>query len=201
MKTYLKIALSFIFLLSNNVNANEVNNWLQIEIDKILNAYKDTGISNSSRFSLVEETVNNNFAGAGIAKFAAGESWGNASKKTKKEYINLFKRHLALSVASLMQGYSNQEYKLLNTEYDSQNNVNMIDMKIINESGNILITWRVKKSKEKFYIIDLLVADISLVVTKRSEFNSMLKKSNYDLDKFNEILNSQNELSYNKLIE
>ena len=48
MRAYLKIVLSFIFLLSNNVNANEVNNWLQIEIDKILNAYKDTGISNSS---------------------------------------------------------------------------------------------------------------------------------------------------------
>ena len=55
--------------------------------------------------------------------------------------------------------------------------------------------------KEKYYIIDLLVADISLVVTKRSEFNSMLKKSNYNLQKFNEILNSQNKLSYNKLIE
>jgi len=201
MRTYLKIILSFIFLLSNNVNANEVNNWLQIEIDKILNAYKDTSISNSSRFSLIEETINNNFAGAGIAKFVIGETWKNASKKKKKEYINLFKRHLALSVASLMQSYANQEYKLLNTKYDSKNKINMIDMKVINKSGNILITWRVKKSKEKFYIIDLLVANISLVVTKRSEFNSMLKKSNYDLNKFNEILNSQNELSYNKLIE
>ena len=63
-----------------------------------------------------------------------------------------------------------------------------------------LLTWRVKKSKDRFYIIDLLVADISLVVTKRSEFNSMLKNIGNDLKVFNNILNNQNVISYNKLI-
>ena len=46
----------------------------------------------------------------------------------------------------------------------------------------------VKKSKDRYFIIDLLVADISLVVTKRSEFNSLLKKIDYNLQSFNESL-------------
>ena len=74
-------------------------------------------------------------------------------------------------------------------------------MEIKNDSNSFLITWRVKKSKDRFFVIDLLVADISLVVTKRSEFNSALKKIDYDLQSFNEILHKQNELSYNKIIE
>ena len=201
MKIFYRIIIIYLFFLPNILIAKEVDDWLKIEIDKILNAYKDTTISNSSRFDLIEETINNNFAGAGIAKFVAGESWRSASKNVKKDYISLFKKHLALNIASLMQGYSTQNYKLSNSKFDNKNNVYTVDMEIINESGNILITWRVKESKEKYYIIDLLVADISLVVTKRSEFNSMLKKSNYNLQKFNEILNSQNKLSYNKLIE
>jgi len=201
MKIFYRIIIIYLFFLPNILIAKEVDDWLKIEIDKILNAYKDTTISNSSRFNLIEETINNNFAGAGIAKFVAGESWRSASKNVKKDYISLFKKHLALNIASLMQGYSTQNYKLSNSKFDNKNNVYTVDMEIINESGNILITWRVKESKEKYYIIDLLVADISLVVTKRSEFNSMLKKSNYNLQKFNEILNSQNKLSYNKLIE
>ena len=57
-----------------------------------------------------------------------------------------------------------------------------------------------KKSKERFFVIDLLVADISLVVTKRSEFNSMLKTVDYDLSEFNKKLLSQNESSYQKII-
>ena len=57
-----------------------------------------------------------------------------------------------------------------------------------------------KKSKDRFFVIDLLVADISLVVTKRSEFNSMLKNVDYNLSEFNKILLSQNDSSYQKVI-
>ena len=64
-----------------------------------------------------------------------------------KKYIILFKRHLALSIASLMQGYSNQEYKLTTSKFDEKSKVSLIDMKIINETGNLLITWRVKNLK------------------------------------------------------
>ena len=75
----------------------------------------------------------------------------------------------------------------------------MIDMLIINDTGKLLVTWRIKESKGRNFVIDLIVADISLVITKRSEFNSMLQKVDNDLNKFNEVLNSQNEISYSKL--
>ena len=119
MKIFYRIIIIYLFFLPNILIAKEVDDWLKIEIDKILNAYKDTTISNSSRFNLIEETINNNFAGAGIAKFVAGESWRSASKNVKKDYISLFKKHLALNIASLMQGYSTQNYKLSNSKFVS----------------------------------------------------------------------------------
>ena len=73
-------------------------------------------------------------------------------------------------------------------------------MEVYSDTGSIQVTWRVKKSKDRYFVIDLLVADISLVVTKRSEFNSMLKTVDYNLDQFNEKLIAQNELSYSKLL-
>ena len=64
------------------------------------------------------------------------------------------------------------------------------------------------KKKNKYVVrlkvtadIDLIVADISLVVTKRSEFNSMLKKVDNDLSRFNEVLFDQNQISYQKITE
>jgi len=180
--------------------AESASKWLEKEINIILDAYKNTSISNQDRFSLIENTINSNFAGAGIAKFVSGDSWLSASKETKKEYVRLFKRHLALNIASLMKGYSDQKFKLTNSRYDSKNKVSMINMKILGDTGDLLITWRVKKSKDRYFVIDLMVADISLVVTKRSEFNSMLKKVDNNLDIFNDILREQNESSYTKLI-
>ena len=185
-----------LFLSTTTLFADEASDWLKKQIDTILDAYKNTSISKVDRFNYIEDSINNNFAGAGIAKFVAGKSWSSASKETKKEYVQLFKKHLALNIASIMQGYSNQEYELINSKYDEKNKVSMINMEIFNDTGNLLVTWRVKKSKNRYFVIDLIVADISLVVTKRSEFNSILKKVDGKLSELNDIVRSQNESSY-----
>ena len=194
------LIILFIFSISSHVFADEAKNWLKTEIDKIIYAYQNNDLPSENRFLMIEQTINNNFAGSGIAKFVAGKSWNGASKDTKLEYIKLFKRHLALNIASMMQGYSNQNYELTNSNYDEKNKVSLIDMEVYSDTGSIQVTWRVKKSKDRYFVIDLLVADISLVVTKRSEFNSMLKTVDYNLDQFNEKLIAQNELSYSKLL-
>ena len=194
------IIIFFLILVSKNIYADGASDWLKKEIDVILDAYKNKNITKETRFLMIEDTINYNFAGAGIARFVAGESWKKANEDIKKNYIKLFKRHLALNISSMMQGYSNQNYKLTNIKYDSKNKVSLIDMKIYNDTGDLVVTWRVKKSKDRFYVIDLLVADISLVVTKRSEFNSMLKNVDNNLNELNTILKLQNETSYNKVI-
>ena len=200
MKFLAKIVLIF-FLITSQAKAVNVTDWLKSEIDNILNAYKNDNISNIERFQYIENTINQNFAGAGIAKFVAGKAWASANKETKRIYIQLFKRHLALNIASMMQGYANQSYSFINTKVDETNKVFMIDMEVLDKTNKLLITWRVKESKERFYVIDMLVSDISLVITKRSEFNSMLKKIDYDLKAFTEKLYKSNESSYEKLIQ
>ena len=198
MRFYL-IIFFLICFVSKNLYANETSDWLKGEIDVILEAYKNQNLSNENRFLLIEKTINNNFAGTGIAKFVAGEAWKKSNKKTKIVYIENFKRHLALNIASMMQGYSDQTYELTKSKYDSKNQVTLIDMEIFSDTGSVVVTWRVKESKDRFFVIDLIVADISLVVTKRSEFNSMLKKVDNDLSQFNDILSEQNHSSYNKI--
>ena len=76
----------------------------------------------------------------------------------------------------------------------------LIDIEIEQNEQKTIVTWRVKESKNKFYVIDLIVADVSLVVTKRAEFSSMLKKVDNNLGELNNLLKDQNLQSYNKLI-
>ncbi len=187
-------------IYSNQLLADEPSKWLKSEIDKILISYQNNDLPNENRFLMIEQTINNNFAGTGIAKFVAGEAWLKASKETKKEYIKNFKRHLALNIASMMKGYSNQKYELSESKIDQKNRIILIDMEIFSNTGSVVVTWRVKESKGRYFVIDLIVADISLVVTKRSEFNSMLKNVSYNLIEFNKILFDQNTESYQKII-
>ena len=190
----------FIIVLSLSLKASEASNWLKQEVDKILIAYQDPNLPNENRFLLIEQTINNNFPGKRIAINIAKQSYKNANEETRSNYINLFKRHLALNIASLMQGYSNQKYKLTDARYDEKNKVNYIDMEVYLDTGEIIVTWRVLKHKERYFVIDLIISGISLYETKRSEFNSMLKNVDNDLAKLNEELYKKNESSYQKII-
>ena len=98
-----------------------------------------------------------------------------------------------------MRGYSNQNFKLINSKKDKNQGVYLIDMEIEHNDQKTIVTWRVKESKQRFYVIDLLVSDISLVRTKRAEFNSILKKFNNNLDELNYLLKAQNSISFNNL--
>ena len=190
----------FIIVFSLSLKASEASNWLKQEVDKILIAYQDPNLPNENRFLLIEQTINNNFPGKSIAINIAKQSYKNANEETRSNYINLFKRHLALNIASLMQGYSNQKYELTDSRYDEKNKVNYIDMEIYLDTGEMIVTWRVLKHKERYFVIDLIISGISLYETKRSEFNSMLKNVNNDLAKLNEELRKINESSYQKII-
>ncbi len=190
----------FFIVLSLSLKASEASNWLKQEVDKILIAYQDPNLPNENRFLLIEQTINNNFPGKSIAINIAKQSYKNANDETRSNYINLFKRHLALNIASLMQGYSNQKYELTDSRYDEKNKVNYIDMEIYLDTGEMIVTWRVLKHKERYFVIDLIISGISLYETKRSEFNSMLKNVDNDLAKLNEELHKINESSYQKII-
>ena len=194
------IVFIFIITLSLSLKASEASNWLKQEVDKILIAYQDPNLPNENRFLLIEQTINNNFPGKSIAINIAKQSYKNANEETRSNYINLFKRHLALNIASLMQGYSNQKYELTDSRYDEKNKVNYIDMEIYLDTGEMIVTWRVLKHKERYFVIDLIISGISLYETKRSEFNSMLKNVDNDLAKLNEELYKKNESSYQKII-
>ena len=187
-------------MFSFESNGSEASNWLKEEVDKILIAYQDPNLPNENRFLLIEQTINNNFASKSIAIHCAKKSYQNANELEREKYIELFKRHLALNISSLMQGYSNQIYTLMDSRYDEKNKVNYIDMEVNLETGDILVTWRVLKHKGRYFVIDLIISGISLVETKRSEFNSMLKTVNYDLTELNKKLSDQNDLSYKKII-
>ena len=194
------IVFIFIITLSLSLKASEASNWLKQEVDKILIAYQDPNLPNENRFLLIEQTINNNFPGKSIAINIAKQSYKNANEETRSNYINLFKRHLALNIASLMQGYSNQKYELTDSRYDEKNKVNYIDMEVYLDTGEMIVTWRVLKHKERYFVIDLIISGISLYETKRSEFNSMLKNVDNDLAKLNEELHKINESSYQKII-
>ena len=203
MKKIILILISLIITLNSqniNANPNNVQNWLNTEINKIIDLYRNENIDTIARLNAIENAINKNFAGTGIARFVVGNVWKDSSEDDQKEFIKQFKKHLYLTIGSLMHGYSNQTFTVIDSREDKNQGIYLIDIEIEQNEQKTLVTWRVKESKNKFYVIDLIVADVSLVITKRAEFSSMLKKVDNNLKKLNTLLEEQNLHSYNKLI-
>ena len=74
MQFFRILIILFIFSISSHVFADEAKNWLKTEIDKIIYAYQNNDLPSENRFLMIEQTINNNFAGSGIAKFVEGKS-------------------------------------------------------------------------------------------------------------------------------
>ena len=64
------ITILLILLFSSNTSfADEPSNWLKNEIDKILISYQNSDLPNENRFLMIEQTINNNFAGTGTVSY------------------------------------------------------------------------------------------------------------------------------------
>ena len=54
---------SLVLLINQSALADEASSWLKTEIDFILNAYNNSSTTNETRFLIIENTINYNFAG------------------------------------------------------------------------------------------------------------------------------------------
>ncbi len=85
MKISYLLIITIILFNSSKTFADTATSWLKSEIDKILISYQNNDLPNENRFLMIEQTINNNFAGTGIAKFVAGVAWSKATKEIKKD--------------------------------------------------------------------------------------------------------------------
>ena len=137
-----------VFTCFSQIHANtvEAQKWLNIEITKIIDLYRDQNTEMKQRLNAIEYAINNNFAGNGIARFVIGNVWNKSSEEHQKEFVKLFKEHLYLTIGSLMQGYSDQNYEFISSKEDTNQNVFLVGMEIENNDQKTLVTWRVKSS-------------------------------------------------------
>ena len=99
MKKIILILISLIITLNSqniNANPNNVQNWLNTEINKIIDLYRNENIDTIARLNAIENAINKNFAGTGIARFVVGNVWKDSSEDDQKEFIKQFKKHLYL---------------------------------------------------------------------------------------------------------
>ncbi|MGM0422356.1 MAG: MlaC/ttg2D family ABC transporter substrate-binding protein [Pseudomonadota bacterium] len=114
-----------------------------------------------------------------ISRFALGHYWRQADDAQKKEYNKLFNELIVSTYSRRLQEYSGEDFEVRGqTELNDRNT--MVHSKIIpTKSGapSTQVDWRVRKINGKLKIVDVNVEGVSMSVTQRNEFASVIKNN------------------------
>lgn len=132
--------------------------------------------SDEDRTARYRELLREGFAVRTIGRFALGRYWHRASPEIRKEYLILFEEFAIDIYSKRLNSFSGENFRIIDS-----NAIDKTDTMVITEiSGGdgpaIRVDYRVRSRNGKLQIIDVLVEGISLIVTQRSEFASVISR-------------------------
>ena len=171
----LLILLSFICYFSN-LNASEVSEWFEKESNQFLEIINNNEGTESGNYEKYKYFVNKNFAVKSIAYGLIGESIIDKSSKSELSlYEDVFTDYLIKTIYKLANSSSSSSITL--KDVDIKDNIYIIKSEILDKKSSANLYWKVIDTGSSFKIIDVIVENTSYFVTKKSEFNKILRKN------------------------
>lgn len=128
----------------------------------------------SKRLAVFDRILNDSFDMDTIARFSLGRYWSVATPAEQKKYVGLFKKMVIDVYSQRFEGYAGQKFDVKGSKPVGRKDV-LVNSLIVSPHGKppVKVDWRLRKGK----IIDVVVEGVSMSVTQRSEFNSIIQRN------------------------
>ena len=115
-----------------------------------------------------------------IGRFVLGKYWRAATPEQQEDYLALFGEYLVQTYSARLGGYSGETMAVVSTRQASEKDF-VVRTQIDRPTGPpVVAKWRVRTTGGGFRIIDVMVEGISMAVTQRSEFASVVQRDGID---------------------
>jgi len=133
------------------------------------------GTSPSERVARFRELLREDFDVPGIGRFVLGRYWNTATEEQRAEFIKLFEEYIAIAYATRLAEYTGEKFKVTGSRPDSDGAI--VSSQIIRPAGAqpVKVDWRLTGRSGAYKISDVSVDGISMAVTQRSEFASVIQ--------------------------
>jgi phospholipid transport system substrate-binding protein len=109
-----------------------------------------------------------------IGKFVLGRYWRGADEAERAEFTQLFEDYLVAGYARQFSEYGGERLVVDGGRPKGQSGA-MVSSRIVRPEGApFQVEWRLIKTDEGWWIIDVIVEGVSMAVTHRSEFSSVI---------------------------
>ena len=135
-----------------------------------------TDVKASQLESIFERAVDFDWVG----RFVLGRHFKLASPAQQTAYLAAYKPFLIKNYVSRLTKYTGQTYKITGTK-PASDAATLVMMQVEDPKGPpVLIDYRVDGKAGALKITDIVVEDVSLITTQRSEFNAFVSKNGID---------------------
>lgn len=120
------------------------------------------------------------FDGEGIGRSVMGKNWKKANEAQQQEYLQLFPQYVAGLYANQFSDYSGETFTVNGSKPGAEGRT-VVNARIDRPGGDpIRVDFIVKTDAAPLLITDVKVEGVSLLVTKRSEFDSVVAQQGID---------------------
>jgi phospholipid transport system substrate-binding protein len=118
----------------------------------------------------------------GIARFVLGPYWRTATDAQRDEFTKLFEAYIIHAYVVRFSAYSGQQLKVTGSRPEGDNALVNSQITGINNSPPVKVDWRVAKLDTGYKITDVIVEGVSMAVTERQEFASVIQRGGGQLE-------------------
>lgn len=145
--------------------------------NKALTSLTAKEISAAERETRVRSLLRENFDVQTIGRFVMGPAWKDATEAQKTQYMDLFEDMIVGTYSQRFADYSGQSFEVTGSKELSEKD-SLVKSKIVQKDGPpVLVDWRVRAKNGSLKVVDVIVEDISMSVTQKSDFTSVIQSS------------------------
>lgn len=142
---------------------------------RTMGAIASPDITREERRKIFREMLDDHFDMATISRFVLGRYWRVATAEQKKRYRTLLDEALINVYTDRFDDYKGEGFEVLGQRAEG-NDVLVFSQIVPIEAPPVKVDWRIRKEGKQYKVIDVIVQDISMVVTKRSDFASVIQR-------------------------
>lgn len=165
-----------------------VENLTKEGIEKIINSTSSQEEKSKVFKKLFTENLDLDF----IGKYVLGRYWRIATAQQKKEFIDLYKEFNVQTWSKRFDEFKGKKFVFNGTMKANNPNQIYVNTSVPMPEGQpIDVKWRVYENNGKLKIIDIIIENVSLAQTSRTEYTSYVAKSSKGIDGLLENLRSK----------
>ena len=143
---------------------------------QVVEKVSNVNLSDNERYVNFRDLYLNSFDNYYISRFVLGRYWKRLDSDMRKQFVKSFNNYIVATYAPKFKGWQGT-FKAVDSLIE--NNYYNVKMNVLNKDGPTLqLMWKIYLDKNKnFKILDVNIDGVSMLVTQRAEFMSVIKNN------------------------